>query len=524
MKTLYYKTPMARKEAWSYCRRALAFMLCLVLLSGFAMRTAPRAKAIAGEAVVTTTTVAGGVSLGPVLGIIALVGVGASILPGYFEHDNEKLHASIGYSIGRDCWNYLYGLGGDIADWCMTTESTYESKGGLQPGETVSIPAEVAELVRAWALDNINFADGSAVYTDRGLFSADSQLIFTAFPSGYAWNKVPASVVSLGNIVPFGGSASFLFTDADGVPWSLMCYCENDTQYYRFCKNGVEQVLNSNGANSLFFHLRELNGKCYLCVGVMYSSGLLQFTGEYWKKESELAERYPCIAVENILDLSTTITKAPSMDEPITDAQTVTVPATAPITYDASGTIAIPVPDVWTGKEVPDDTGDDVKPGAEGAIPWGELRDLLGGISDRVGAIPGSIADALPDALSQTMTDALAQSKAEAQAKAQEKAVEDALTAPDTLGGVFISKFPFCIPWDVVKAISLLAVPPVTPHWEIDFYEPLEGVGGFHAQGDTTVVIDFERFDFLAQVCRWVETCFFVYALAMGTKKLIWTA
>lgn len=522
--TVYHKTPMAHKAAWDYCRRCLAVMLCCVLAFGLAVPTAPRAKAIAGEAVVTTTAVAGGVSLGPVLGIIALVGAGASILPGYFEHDNEKLHASIGYSIGRDCWNYLYGLGGDIYDWCVNTESTYESKGGLQPGETVSIPAEVAELVRAWALDNINFADGSAVYTDRGLFSADSQLIFTAFPSGYSYNNVPASVVSLGSIVPFGGSSSFSFTDANGVPWSLRCYCEDDAQYYEFYRDGVSQVANYNGANSLFFHLRELNGKYYLCVGNMSSSGVLQFTGEYWKKQSELSVRYPCIAVESILNLSTTITKAPAMDVPITEAQTVTVPATAPITYDASGTIAIPVPDVWTGADDPA-TGDDdvVKPGAEGAIPWGELRDLLGGISDRVGAIPGSIADALPDALSQTMTDALAQSKAEAQAKAQEQAVEDALTEPDTLGGVFITKFPFSIPWDVVKAVELFASPPVTPRWELDFMAPIsDRVGGF--AGDTTVVLDFSDYAIIGVVSRWVSTVLFIYALASGTKKLLWTA
>ncbi len=91
------------------------------------------------------------------------------------------------------------------------------------------------------------------------------------------------------------------------------------------------------------------------------------------------------------------------------------------------------------------------------------------------------------------------------------------------LGALFISKFPFSIPWDLAKAVGLLAAPAVTPYWEIDLYAPIEHRVGSWA-GDTTIEIDFSDFEILGQLSRWMSTILFVFALAAGTKRFIWTA
>lgn len=102
-------------------------------------------------------------------------------------------------------------------------------------------------------------------------------------------------------------------------------------------------------------------------------------------------------------------------------------------------------------------------------------------------------------------------------------ALEDIQAQEQALGMVFISKFPFSIPWDVFKAVQLLAAPAEAPYWEVDFLAPMEHrVGAW--QGDTTVVIDMGEYPIIGQVCRWASTFMFVWALMLGTKRLIWTA
>ncbi len=94
----------------------------------------------------------------------------------------------------------------------------------------------------------------------------------------------------------------------------------------------------------------------------------------------------------------------------------------------------------------------------------------------------------------------------------------------DSLGALMITKFPFSIPWDFARAVGLLAAEPEAPHWEIDLYEPIaHRVGGSWA-GDTTIEIDFADYEILGSLCRWVTTIIFCAGLAMGTKRLLWTA
>ena len=104
----------------------------------------------------------------------------------------------------------------------------------------------------------------------------------------------------------------------------------------------------------------------------------------------------------------------------------------------------------------------------------------------------------------------------------EEKPDLDGLGLP-ALGTALMTRFPFSIPWDVVRGIKLLAAPAEAPYWEVDFLAPIAGrVGGW--KGSTKVVIDMEQYEIIGQLCRWTSTIGFCLVLAAGTKKLIWTA
>jgi len=98
----------------------------------------------------------------------------------------------------------------------------------------------------------------------------------------------------------------------------------------------------------------------------------------------------------------------------------------------------------------------------------------------------------------------------------------DGLGLP-ALGVALTSRFPFSIPWDVYKGISLLAAPAKAPYFEVDFMAPIaDEVGGW--KGSTRIVLDFSEFEIIGQVCRWTSTIGFCLMLATATKRLIWTA
>lgn len=104
----------------------------------------------------------------------------------------------------------------------------------------------------------------------------------------------------------------------------------------------------------------------------------------------------------------------------------------------------------------------------------------------------------------------------------EEKPDIDGLGLP-ALGAALMTRFPFSIPWDVVRGIKLLAAPAEAPYWEVDFLAPIAGrVGGW--KGSTKVVIDMGQYKIIGQLCRWTSTIGFCLVLAAGTKKLIWTA
>ncbi len=502
--TIKNKTPTARAAARSYCRRCLAVMLCCVLVFGMTVRTAPRAEAVVAEGTAALAVGGGSFAAAPVagtLGLLLLTVCGVDIAAGYVHAEDSVFYGTRGYDIGANLWDDLYNAGPDFAAWLMDVTGYYEDKGGVAPGDSITVPPEIAAAVRSWAVEHIDFTDGRAVYTDRGIFTSDAQIIFTPYPSEYSYNKVPVGAVSLGTVVPYGESFSFSVTDEAGTPWEIKMYMGDtdgtleDTQFCDFYRDGERLKHISCAAYNLFFHLREEKSAYYLCVGWWNSkTGALDFHG-YAESVSALAQRYCNLDVATISDLTTTLTRNPALDEDTTQDLVIAIPGDVPT--QRVGKVTVPVFGDLTlddllnpGLDKPDTGVDDP------AVP---------GIS--AGEISDAIADALP------VTGAVA----------GDAVVGEAMAEPDSLGAVFISKFPFSIPWDVGRAIKLLAAPPVTPRWELDFMAPIAyRVGGF--KGDTTVVLDFSDYEIIGQVTRWVSTLMFVYALATGTKRLIWTA
>ena len=148
---------------------------------------------------------------------------------------------------------------------------------------------------------------------------------------------------------------------------------------------------------------------------------------------------------------------------------------------------------------------------------------------DTVISIPGVGAEvSSTDELLQTILDKLAANELTAEGSIAEEAQPDTPTDVDdlglpALGAALVSRFPFSIPWDIVRGIKLVAAPAEAPRWEVDFLAPIaDRVGGW--EGSTTVVLDMGEYPIVGQLCRWTSTIGFCLLLAAGTKKLIWTA
>lgn len=91
----------------------------------------------------------------------------------------------------------------------------------------------------------------------------------------------------------------------------------------------------------------------------------------------------------------------------------------------------------------------------------------------------------------------------------------------ETLTGLFVTKFPWCIPFDLYFAISAFAADPVVPEFEVDLFEGVSWEG-LDLSG-TEMTLSFEAFEKVAAVTRWSTLIVFCAGLAMITKRMIWS-
>lgn len=98
--------------------------------------------------------------------------------------------------------------------------------------------------------------------------------------------------------------------------------------------------------------------------------------------------------------------------------------------------------------------------------------------------------------------------------------IESDILDTGNLAGVTFSLsdyFPFCIPFDLIDAVRLLASKEaVAPRWEWTLDVDLFGYGVHH-----TFVLDMSQFEDLARVMRVFETLFFVVGLIVITRNII---
>lgn len=97
----------------------------------------------------------------------------------------------------------------------------------------------------------------------------------------------------------------------------------------------------------------------------------------------------------------------------------------------------------------------------------------------------------------------------------------EAMIDDETLTGLFVTKFPWCIPFDLYFAISAFAADPVTPEFEIDLFEGVSW-DSLDLSG-TEMTLSFESFEKVAAVTRWSTLIVFCAGLAMITKRMIWS-
>lgn len=81
-----------------------------------------------------------------------------------------------------------------------------------------------------------------------------------------------------------------------------------------------------------------------------------------------------------------------------------------------------------------------------------------------------------------------------------------------TVPAIIITKFPFCLPWDVMAMFQSFIADPVAPVWTIDLSE---------AYPDLIFNIDMQPFEPLAKILRFFVYATFLLALAMNTKRII---
>lgn len=579
--TIEHKTPQARKEALAYCRRCLAVMLCCVLVFGLTFQAAPKAEASAAALAIAGDTASSALAAGSIPGVgsalltVTVSALGVDFMNGVYNQDDGSALVSAGaYQVGYDLEQWLetrVAVGAPAAyNWYQDTLSRLRGEGGLAPGTSIEVPTEVAEELRQWVTESYDFSDGVISYENYMMAGENgaSLVLSNVDVSGVTnWSTSGSRFLNgkfqqVGTLIrppappSYASDWSYTFTAGDlyfTATYDITAREDGAYNYNYSLDSSFGQVWGASGskfssidavatgldrslANTSYytpFYVPALD-RIYLGVYVPSTAPACAFRNTAFVKQAEAPAA-----------TATVLTPTAALDEPITKPLVITIPVAMPTTEVDGYTVPVITELAATDVLNPgkDDTDD---PGIEGSgsLPWEKVkdwleqwgqgtRDLINGrvdaleeeMSQNQDLIKGKV-DALPDTVAKTVADALDQSLADALpatgSAVGDNVLDEVANDPEGLGAVIITKFPFSIPWDVVKAIKLLAVPPTPPKFEVDMYSAMDGYGGFHAPAP--VVIDFEPLEPAAAIVRWASTIGFIYCLAMGTKKLLWTA
>lgn len=400
-------------------------------------------------------------SVNPVaaVGVLLLALVGVAVAQ---EYISSGVAGSAVYDEGQALMDVL-AVDPECTAWYRTQQKLVEE--GLIPGVTkIQVPAHVMKAARQWAGETYDFSSGPVVTTQNGFYDADRFIAFGNYSNyeGYWQSLSPtATLFSMGDKLVFpSGSYLFVHEYSNGGSAATI-YSSSGDVLYRFLGGArdIQYFLNYTGTR---FDIGAFNpGTNKVSTNYLFGySVTLSMLGL------------------SLLSATGTLTPTDVFENPTYEDTTIALPGDIPST-------------VVDGVTVPVITTLD--------------RDM---ILEGAGTIDPPIESDPPIVGDQTMVGDIA--------------LEDVAKEQESLGAVFISKFPFCIPWDMYHAVKLLSAPAKTPYWEIDFLAPISGrVGGW--RGSTKVVIDMGEYEIIGQVSRWVSTILFCATLISGTKKLVWT-
>lgn len=451
----------------AYMKRFLSFILCVVLVAG--LLEPPKAEAALVEG---TLVVSAGVAAAPVLSVLCtlvLTAVGVDFVCGVFS--GADVFGSPAYDVGLQLGEAARAAGGAVWDWFNAQSAIITDAGGFSVDWKTTVPKEVAEFARQWAVSHY-FSDASELSLGQsgflfehylvGDYSNLSSIILPLSPyveEGF----VPVGVI-YPDVADFGLGRHYYDLFGTAARYSVELDVYSSFGYrttWRLSNSSIGSLTSDTMIGSFlgFVAAYDISANCYrhglynpISGAVSWSTG--NMTSSALRTASGVATASEELTTEKDKDF---LVHAPSFP------------------YANVGGLTVPIIEELTWDKVRDDAGAVEKPDV--------------GTGEAVGDI----------------------------------ALEDIQAQEQALGMVFISKFPFSIPWDVFKAVQLLAAPAEAPYWEVDFLAPMEHrVGAW--QGDTTVVIDMGEYPIIGQVCRWASTFMFVWALMLGTKRLIWTA
>jgi len=323
----------------------------------------------------------------------------------------------------------------------------------------------------------------NVVYRDQSItFSGGEKYIFTSYTVDVPDDSYTVLSYNIGTPITFAGTvdSGFIRLSIPDTEYYFRCYMENNNACIGLYKGSSSREL-----KLCAFYLEDYDINTITFCPTLNGTGFT--VGGYFGRH---AQNY---TFNTYYDFAETMRLSTSLS------------VVQGLSIDAAETVQ-QVLDRLTALEEGQSIALDV-----GATQSMEIQEILQGILDAI--LAGNLA-----------------ASAEVVAEAVEPVDPPAETLPDVdglglpaLGAALTSRFPFSIPWDVYKGISLLAAPAKAPYFEVDFMAPIaDEVGGW--KGSTKIVLDFSEFEIIGQVCRWTSTIGFCLMLATATKRLIWTA
>ena len=462
MTTCAAQTPVERRSCRSYLKRAAAVMLCCVLVFMFAYQQ-PRARASAGAATATLVA-AGGVVVAPVLavaGVVLLAAVGVAFVQGAYGVEDTIFYGSAVYDAGYKLAQYFDSMSYEDSHYWQEYCAEFEAAGGYSPGMEVTVPAELAEAARQWAV--MNYGEVVAVTENWLITNSGQAVVLSSIPSSYA-----GDILSMKKANYVGTYGTFFYGgETFTVNGHVIEFTYNEIYDAVGCK--IDGLAVSTTAP---------------CKAFISSYGGFLVSGFYnldscadWKKNYIQFNVVSSVPVSEVA-VEATIAGTESLETVITQDKEVALPDLPTIKvegYDVPAVGELTSADVLVGEGT-------IDPPIETNPPIVDEGTMVGDI-----------------------------------------AIEDVAAVQDDLGAFFMQKFPFCIPWDLTRAVKLLAAPAEAPRWEVDLMAPIEHRVGSWA-GDTTIVLDMGEYEIIGTVCRWTSLVMFAFSLISATKRLIWTA